>query len=1005
MIPLVKILVYLRRLVLCAGMLSVFTLSSAQVRISGHVTASVSGEALVGVNVYAVGTTSGTITDLEGYYSLEVESSDQTLVFSMVGMITRELPLEGRSTLDVELDEDLIGLEEVVVVGYGTMKKSDVAGSIVSVSGEELTSVKSNNILESLQGKIAGVDITPSDGRSGSGVGIQVRGKRSLNATNSPLIIVDGIPQSSVVSDINPNDIESIEIIKDAASTAIYGSRGANGIIIITTKKGQEGESTVYYNGYYSLADPYQKVPVYDREGYINTKIDAYRDYTDENTFLLDPELSEVFKGSEAVGYADGSFTDWQDLVLRNGFVSDHHVGVRGGSEKLSYNTSISRFDQKGVVLGDQFRRISGRIYLEAKVGKRLNIGNSTLLSQNIRDGRGPNFNDAVKMPPIVAAYDSTGQYIYQPALANPRISPLAQLDDTEERKISNIHSTFYADLKITDWLSLRSNFGLKYSTLQRGYTYPQKDPLAQVTESGMEVEFEQGYTWNNILTADRIFGNHHLIFTGVFELQHNKEEPFMFGGYNQASDRSLWYNLASTETESRFLSNPDPDEPANTLSEYNMLSVLSRLNYSYRGKYIASMVLRRDAASVLSSEDNAEYFPGASIAWRLGDEAFMEPLSDVVNDLKIRASYGSTGNASIPPYSKYGGLNQSPMYFEFGRGADIYYSAYRPALLASSDLKWERTNQFNVGIDFALFKSRLSGSLDLFKANTENILMLDKVVPSSGYYAVWTNAASTESEGIEAILSAYVISRSDFTWKIGINVFANRNRITQLVSGIEKDEGNGWFVGEPIDVYYDYDMIGIWQTDEVADAAPGLNAEHGLIRVRDVNQDTVINSDDRVVLGQRNPKWSGTVDNTFTFRNWTFSFSIYGRFGHMIDAGAYAFDPRMLNNQVVFDYWTPLNPSNTAPRLDWSGSNMDFMNVLRYKDGSFVKLRNITLAYELPREWLAKVPVSRVNLYVSSKNTAILYSTLDEGIDPERGGSISWPLSRLYTFGVNVEF
>lgn len=996
---------FLRRIAFCAGLLSLVMLSHAQITITGKVTMAETGEPLIGVNVVLAGTTTGTISGAEGIYHLDLPSADQTIVFSMIGMLSQEIALEGRTELHVQLSEDLIGLEEVIVVGYGSMKKSDVAGSIVSIKGDEITAVKSNNILESLQGKIAGVDIMPSSGRSGSGVDIQIRGKRSLNATNSPLIIVDGIPQSSVVSDINPNDVASIEILKDAASTAIYGSRGANGVILITTKKGQQGESTVYYNGYYSLADPYQKVPVYDRDGYISTKMDAYRDYTDETTFLVDPEISEVFKGSEGIGYENGTYTDWQDLVLRQGFVSDHQVGVRGGNEKLSYNTSISRFDQKGVVLGDQFKRLTGRISLESRVNKRLTIGNSTLLSQNIRDGRGPNFNDAVKMPPIVAVYDSTGQYIYQPALANPRISPLAQLDDTEERKLSNIHSNFYADIKITDWLNFRSNLGLKYSTLYRGYTYPQKDPLAQVTESGVEVEFEQGYTWNNILTLDKTFGQHHLIFTGVQEMQSNKEEPYMFGGYNQASDRSLWYNLASTETETRFLNNPDPDEPASTLSEFRMFSVLGRLNYSYSGKYIASFILRRDAASVLSSENNAEYFPGASVAWRLGDEDFMEPLSDVLNDLKLRASYGSTGNASIPPYSKYGGLNQSPMYYEFGTGSDIYYGAYRPALLASSDLRWERTNQFNVGVDFALFKGRLSGNLDFFKAYTENILMLDKVVPSSGYYAVWTNAASTESEGVELMLSAYVISGSDFSWRISLNAFANRNRITQLVSGIEKDEGNGWFVGESIDVYYDYEMVGIWQTEDVADAAPGLNAEQGLIRVSDLNQDSVINTDDRMVLGKENPTWSGNIENTITYKNLTLSFSIYGRFGNMIDANAYAFDPRMLNNQIVFDYWTPLNPSNTAPRLDWSGSNMDFMDVLSYKDGSFVKLRNITLGYELPQKWLANLPISRLNVYVNSKNTAILYSTLEKGLDPERNGSISWPLSRLYTFGVNVEF
>jgi TonB-linked SusC/RagA family outer membrane protein len=970
----------------------------AQRTVTGQITSMDDSQPLPGASVVIKGTTTGTVTDIDGNYSIEVKSDDDVLVVSMVGMLDEEIKVSDRTIIDISLVTDLIGLEEVIVIGYGTMKKNDIAGSIVSVKGDDLIEVKSNNLLESLQGKVAGLDVTPSSGRAGDGVDMLVRGKRSLNATSDPLIIVDGIPVSSDIG-INPNDIESLEILKDASSTAIYGSRGANGIILITTKKGTKGTSKVYYNGYYSLSDPYQQVPVFDREGYIKAKTDAYRDI---NNWEVTPDPSEVFGSDEIIGYDKGTETNWQDLITRRGYQQDHHLGVTGGNDKVNYNTSLAYFHEKGVVIADEFKRYSAQINLDAKVTKRISAGTSTFITHKIFYGANrelsnvSTFTNALKLPPIVAAYDSLGQYIYEPASPNPRKSPLAKLKDVEENRETSIFSNIYGSIKIIEGLELRSTLGVKYKTSRRGYMYPQKAPEEALTESGVEFNLNGGYTWNNVLTFDKTFNKNHIIFTGAHEMQKNQIEPYLFTGFEQDYERSLWYNMGT---------NKNPTQESGFI-ESSMVSFLGRLNYTYNEKYILSAAVRADGASQLAKGHKWDYFPAFSTAWRVNQEPFLAGAENVLSDMKLRVSYGRTGNASINPYSVFPGNNIYPNFIQFGDpGSEIVVFSYRPTSLAAVSLAWEKTDQINFGIDFGLFKNRIYGNIDVYLAETNNILMEDKLPTSTGFYSVYANSAQTHSKGIELTLQTINVSASDFTWKTNITFFASHEEITKLVSGIEQDISNGWFVGEPIDVFYDYKKTGIWQLDEPVNVY-GEEFSPGDIKVEDVDGNDTINELDKTVLGTPRPKWSGTIDNTVTYKGISLSFSIYAKWGQMIDADAYDFDPRMLSNMLAIDYWTPVNPSNENPRLGEDLASAPFASsTMHYRDGSFIKLRQVTLAYQIPSRVLKKLPISSINFYLSSKNTAILYSKMAKGVDPERNGSIDWPLSRLFTFGIDVEF
>lgn len=945
------------------------------------------GVPLIGVNIYAQLSNTGTISDFDGSYSLNVQAND-TLIFSYIGYEEQRIAVENRQLIDVVMVAASEMIDEVVVVGYGTMRKSDVTGSIISVRDEALTDIKSVNVFESLQGRIPGVDISRDNGRAGSGVGILVRGQRSLQATNAPLVLVDGVPYGDNI-DIPQEDIESIEILKDASSTAVYGSRGANGVILITTKRGSQGKSKVKFNIYQGVSEAFSKVPVFDREGYITAKTDARRNIDEWET---EPNIGNAFLGDEVRGVEEGISTDWQELITKPGSQASYYLGFEGGNNKTQYSTSFQYFNEDGVVIEDFFQRYTFRLNLDSKINEYFKVGSSTVFSFREREGNGPRFTDAVRMSPIVEAYDSLGNYIYQPNFANPRKSPLAQVDDVRKENSGRLFSTFYGEIKPFKNITFRSNFNLDLGGNRDGYMYPQKVPTEGMTVSGVDMGYNVGYLWNNILNYNNAIGIHRFSATLVHEVQYDRNENYSMSGQEQLFDRQLWYNLNTNNSQATFSS----------LRETALVSFLGRANYTLANKYIFSFSGRYDGASQLSKGNKWDFFPAGSIAWRIKEEPFLVN-SSLISDLKIRLGYGATGNASIAPYSTAASLNSNPLFYEFGEpGAEVGYLGFRPVALASAGLKWERTQQANIGLDIGLFNNRISGSIDVFRANTDRILLEDQLPPTSGFDNVFVNAGKTKSWGYELYLQTFNINTSKFTWNTVLSYSASQEEIVELTSGLTEDEGNLWFVGHPISVIYDFEKVGIWQLGEEEDP---LFTGPGEIKVKDQDGNGVIDFEDRIILGAQRPDWLGSIINTFTFGDVDLTVNIFAKWGQFISAGAYAFDPRMYDNMLAVNYWTPLNPTNEYPRLDASRAELPYESTLNYLDNSYVKVKNITLGYSLPDNLLGKTPLSNARIYASGRNPFILYSTLAEGLDPERNGSTSWPLSRLWLFGVDLTF
>lgn len=958
----------------------------AQSTVTGMVS-SEDGEPLIGVNILIKNTDRGTITEYDGSYSIEALPSD-TLEFSYIGFDPKLVPVGNQTTIDVTLTSRSNLFDEVVVVGYGTMRKSDVTGSIISVRDEALTDVKSVNVFEALQGRIPGVDITRDNGRAGADIDILVRGQRSLRATNAPLILVDGVPYGDNI-DIPPEDIESIEILKDASSTAVYGSRGANGVILITTKRGVAGTAKINFNVYHGFSEAFSKVPVFDRDGYIQAKIDAKKDINDWDT---EPNIQNAFLGDEVRGVEEGIETDWQDLVTKPGSQDSYYLGFEGGSEKIQYNTSLNYFREDGVVIQDEFERYTFRLNLDGKLNDLLKVGTSTVFAYRLREGNGPRFTDAVKSSPIVEAYDSLGNYIYQPNFANPRKSPLAQLDDVQEERSTRLFTTFYGELSFFNNFTFRTNFNFDMTNGRLGFMYPQKVPDEGMTVSGVDRNDNLGYLWNNILSYSNEFGRHRLSATLVHEVQYDRTEFYGIDGQEQQFNRSLWYNLST---------NLSPTTESN-LRETALVSFLGRVNYTLSDKYIFSFSGRYDGASQLSDDNKWDFFPAASFAWRAKDEPFLRDV-EFLSDLKFRVGYGATGNASIAPYSTAASLNSNPLYYEFGEpGGETPAFGFRPVALASAGLQWERTQQFNAGIDFGIIDNRLSGSIDFFRAETDRLLLQDQLPPTSGFDNVFVNAGKTKSWGVEVYLQSFNVNTENFKWNSVVSFSSNREEIVELTSGLTEDEGNLWFVGQPISVIYDFQRVGIWQFGEEDNP---LFTAPGEIRVADIDGNGVIDFEDRVVLGTPRPDWSGSFINTFNVFGFDLTINIYARMGQLVDAGAYDFDPRMLDNQLAINYWTPVNPTNEWPRLDASRAELPYESTLSYRDGSFVKIKNITLGYNLPESILGKTPLSKARIYASGRNPYIIYSAMVDGLDPERNGSTSWPLSRLWLIGLDATF
>ncbi len=916
----------------------------------------------------------------------------------------------------IRMKEASKGLDEVVVVGYGRQQKKDITGAVGSLKNDKLLEIPSGDISNALQGRVAGVMVQTQSWRPGAAAQIRIRGNRSINASNEPLYVVDGIPTNDGIEQISPNDIESIEVLKDASSTAIYGNRGANGVIIVTTKKGKKGKTIIDVSSYYGVQKN-RELPAlmdatsfveYSREAQRNVLGGAYdpkpnRDLDFKNEQLVaTPYMLENMQRAWESGEYDPSklvSTDWIDYGLQTGNIQNYTISARGGSDNTRFLMSGDYFTNKGVVKDQDYKRYSVRLNAEHNISKMIRLGTNSVFSSSKRNAGWGDVFDGYGLKsfnPLASPYDEEGNLVMFPTNNTRTPNPLTNFGSTvREQNLDRYLGTFYVDADIVKGLNFRSNLGLDY----RNYVNYNFDSENTANAGGMapsrasnSTSKRFNYTWENILSYRETFGkNHNLFATFVQSVQEEKVESTSISVTDLPYDELLNYNLGSALILNGVSSG---------LANWKMASFMGRVNYGFKGKYLATISARYDGSSRLAEGQKWVMFPSMALAWRIKNESFLENAENV-SELKLRASYGKTGNTSIDPYKTWGRVGTNR--YVFGESVII---GFTPIEMLNPNLTWETTDQFNAGIDFGFFNNRISGSAEVYMQKTHNLLLNRQLPTASGFGSLLSNIGETSNKGIELSLSTINIASRDFTWKSDFIFNSNKQEIVELYNGKVDDIGAQWFIGKPVNVYYDLSFNGIWQnTDgDKADMAKfnanGSNFKPGDIRPLDRNGDFRIDANDRSIIGQLDPKWSFSFANNFTYKNFDASVFLGGMFGNTLNHDLdMRFDGRY--NQPKLNYWTPNNPSKEAPRPILGAAAVNYLNTMNYYEGDFVRIKNILLGYTMPKGALRKLSLDRLRFYASVQNPFLF--TKFPGTDPEGATGFDDPSVITYTFGLNL--
>ena len=1000
---------------------------------------------LIGATVMEKGTNNGTVTDFNGNFTLSVKSG-ATLVISYVGYESQEV--KAGENLHITLQEDGHIVNEVVVIGYGTQRREAVTGSVANIGGEKLNQIAASNAAQALQGRVAGVLMTQTNSKPGAEMQIRIRGQRSLTASNDPLIVLDGIPFMGNLSDINPVDIKSMDILKDASATAIYGSRGANGVIIITTVKGNQGApAKVTYNGYVSFKKIFKKYPMMD-----GPTFSKFRQYAGKYQNSLDE--------------SDDINTDWQDLYYKTGVGHSHDVSVTGGTNGGSYSFGAGYYHDESVVPTEQYNRVSVRGNFDQMVGKWFRFGLNTNNNYNKNEGVN-NIYNVLSSTPISSPYDKEGNLKRYNAL--PADDQVVVTKETVERdqdiwlnetKGVGSYNTLFGEVKCpwVEGLSYRINIGLNYRSSKNGnFTgtgVNNKDPNA-VNGAGVSENQTRNWTVENLITFDRTFAEKHNVnVVGMYSAEQTTYESTGGSAQDIPADFFQYYALDKATGQAN-------------LTNYNywqsgLMSWMGRVMYSYDNKYMASVALRSDASSRLAKGHQWHTYPAVSAGWNIARENFMEDLKWIDN-LKLRVGYGETSNQSINPYSTLGGL--AVRNYNFG---STYKAGYYVNALPNPELGWEYSKTWNFGLDFSLFNGRLSGSFEYYIQKTKDIL-LDVSLPSTSGVSSYTgNIGNTQNKGFELSLNGIILdNKNGWTWEAGINLYANRNKLTKLTGTEpivladgtvqeERDVANRWFVGYPIDVIYDYEYDGLWNAEDVyevtlADGTKTTNlailepgGDLGMIKVK-YNDDVLdangvptrqIGDDDRRIQSME-PDLLGGFNTTVGYKG--FDLTVIGAFqigGKLISAihsgNGYLNMLDGRRNNIDVDYWTEDNTGAKYPRPNGirSGDNPKYASTLGYFDAGYLKVRAITLGYNFENiKAIKDFGISRLRLYATIQNPFVLFSPFnnESGLDPETN---SWanqntavayseysgkhkmpivgyntPSTRNFMFGLNVTF
>jgi TonB-linked SusC/RagA family outer membrane protein len=999
---------------------ALFSLASitayAQSVVTGKVTDE-TGAGMPGVNIIIKNTTTGTTSDVNGDYSISVGDNEQLpLVFSFIGYETHEELIAGRSVINVGLVLSVESLTEVVVVGYGTQKKSDVTGAISSVDNRTIREIPAQDVSNALQGRVAGVDIQRTSSKPGGDSQIRIRGNRSLGSpdgdNNDPLIVLDGIPYLGSLTSINQGDIESVDILKDASATAIYGSRGSNGVIIITTRKGKAGQSRVSYNGFHGISTPLGKYDVFSGEEFA-----AYVEEAGTNPLTAD-EMESISQGREV---------DWQDLVFGNGYKSNHEVSFSGGSENTQYLASGNYFKETNAMPGQAFTRYSLRLNLDHQASERIKIGMNTFTTYSLRDGEGTTPGGLLSFSPLTKPYTDDGEVnenFYAGHIDEPfNINPLVYFDESaweEQRKRLTSFTSMYGEVEIIEGLRYRLNVGLDLSFDKRGQFRGSRLNVSDANSAFVENAHSWSYTLENLLLFDRTFAERHSInFTGLFSVQENEWARQVFFTSDLASDQLQYYNLSLGGT---VLADNQQGGDDQQYTKWGLLSYMARINYNYDERYILTLTARTDGSSRLAEGNKWFTYPAAALAWNIHNESFMRGV-DAFSNLRFRAGWGRTSNQAISPYQSLGRL--SDITYSYGPdGGELGYFASN---LPNPNLTWEFTSTYNVGFDFGLLTNRINASVELYKSETSDILQNRSLPIMSGVSGTFQqNVGKTENKGLELTLNALAIEPQQadgFRWELDLNFTTWSEEIVQLYDTLKQDINNGWFVGHPIDVVYDYKKTGVWQLGEEDEATDFDGAlEPGDIRVADLNGNGVRDEGDRSVLGALKPDWMGGLTSRWSYKGVDLSVVLFARAGGLVVSRIHqdaSLEGR--RNQVEVDYWTPENPTNAYPK---TGDQFpQFRSTMGYFDGTYMKIRTISLGYTLPTSLLDRVGINSARVYFTAENPfkAFFSDLVDAGIvDPEsnaRGAtetpgygqrlSVNYdsPLMKSFIFGLNFDF
>ncbi|TKC56507.1 TonB-dependent receptor [Pedobacter hiemivivus] len=1042
------------------------------------------GAPLPGVSIKVKNTIRAAATNNKGEFSIDLENQNSVLIFSAVGFKTVEVVAS--NNMRVVLMEAIDELDDVVVIGYGTVKKRDLTGSVVSVKPEQITARPGPNPMESLQGRVAGLDISRSSGQAGEGVNLQLRGNRSFNANSTPLFIINGLPGDYAT--LNPYDIESIDVLKDAASTAVYGASGANGVIIITTKGGKAGKINIDFNSYYGY-NGWSVVPeALSRDQYLEAKREAYKYNFDGATrkwvttavaaangfpqagppLWQSPANDEAIFGTARYNlFNQGNFVNWADIFMReNAALQNYSLAASGGTDVTKAYVSFNLNDEKGQYIGDDYKLYSTSMRLDHKIRSWLSIGANLQASYVNRNKAQDKLENAIVTDPLVQPYKTDGSI--NPDLGSNVYNLLLDYQPGVYGNVDNNTKVFfnpYIEIRPLKGLTILSRAGVRMDYLNTyrfdgvgsvNYTYIN----ANTARARINQNRYQEYQWENVLTYNYLLGkDHDFTFTGVTSYIHVQNTRTEMNQTNIANNKFKWYRFSG-------------DVNTTSISSYDMkktFGLMGRINYAYKGKYLFSASVRRDGSSVLYETNQWDTFPAVSAGWRISDENFMAGTKKYINNLKVRATWGVAGTSFIPPNSSANFVDQTNMSLG-GEMVPIYRSS---RILTNPDLRWEKSKTLNLGLDLGLFNNRIDMALDYYNTNTDGVIYAvnapittGAAISGSTPYQTYMNIAKTNNKGFEVTMNTRNIVSKNFEWTSSIAFARNNEKILKITNGLANNITNNvtagenrtagnytLTIGEPIASFRNFKIDGIWQIGEEADAGafgrrpgdlkvntPGIvKLADGVFRREGTSQYYYTNladaqrfnsaltapsslynynnTNDFQTIGHNSPDFSLGFQNNFKYKNFDLGIYSYLRWGQTINyvmLGWYnpsalatvASPPRTF--LADFNYWTPENPSNDFPVMNIlaSPSTMTGFSGLNYVDGSFFKIKNITLGYTLPENIAKKIAMRKVRFYSTLTNPLVITkSHLLKDYDPEMNGEMDYPLTKQLVFGLNVSF